>query len=72
MAPDLNSLPPSSQSTRPRTLNMNTSNGNGDAANSDSPPPRSPRGSISLQAAATMNAGLQHEPTRRKYFNPKL
>lgn len=41
---------------------------NGDAAanpRSESPT-RSPRSaSISLQAAATMNAGLQHEPTRR-------
>ncbi|KAH7160809.1 FAD dependent oxidoreductase [Dactylonectria macrodidyma] len=41
---------------------------NGDASanpRSDSPT-RSPRSaSISLQAAATMNAGLQHEPTRR-------
>lgn len=64
MAPDLNSLPPSSPSARPRI--MNSSSSNGDVASSDSPPPRSPRGSISLQAAATMNAGLQHEPIRRK------
>ncbi|KAI1470967.1 uncharacterized protein F4812DRAFT_419660 [Daldinia caldariorum] len=64
MAPDLNSLPPSSPSARPRI--MTSSNGNGDSAirgESASPSPRS--ASISLQAAATMNAGLQHEPTRR-------
>ncbi|RYP73501.1 hypothetical protein DL769_004215 [Monosporascus sp. CRB-8-3] len=63
MAPDLNSLPPSSPSGRPRA--MNSSSSNGDALTTESPPPRSPRGSISLQAAATMNAGLQHEPQRR-------
>ncbi|KAI1482397.1 hypothetical protein F4774DRAFT_371168 [Daldinia eschscholtzii] len=64
MAPDLNSLPPSSPSARPRI--MTSSNGNGDSAirgESASPSPRS--ASISLQAAATMNAGLQHEPMRR-------
>ncbi|KAI0379805.1 hypothetical protein F5Y04DRAFT_282602 [Hypomontagnella monticulosa] len=65
MAPDLNSLPPSSPSSmRPRI--MTSSNGNGDSAirgESASPSPRS--ASISLQAAATMNAGLQHEPMRR-------
>ncbi|KAF7550268.1 hypothetical protein G7Z17_g5816 [Cylindrodendrum hubeiense] len=41
---------------------------NGDAASDlrSESPTRSPRSaSISLQAAATMNAGLQHEPTRR-------
>ncbi|KAI1105164.1 hypothetical protein F4804DRAFT_148417 [Jackrogersella minutella] len=65
MAPDLNSLPPSSPSSaRPRI--MTSSNGNGDSAvrgESASPSPRS--ASTSLQAAATMNASLQHEPTRR-------
>ncbi|KAI1651450.1 uncharacterized protein F4817DRAFT_131520 [Daldinia loculata] len=64
MAPDLNSLPPSSPSARPRI--MTSSNGSGDSAirgESASPSPRS--ASISLQAAATMNAGLQHEPMRR-------
>ncbi|KAI1136961.1 hypothetical protein F5Y05DRAFT_389653 [Hypoxylon sp. FL0543] len=65
MAPDLNSLPPSSPtSARPRI--MTSSNGNGDSAirgESASPSPRS--ASTSLQAAATMNAGLQHEPVRR-------
>ncbi|KAI1410839.1 hypothetical protein F5Y13DRAFT_69676 [Hypoxylon sp. FL1857] len=65
MAPDLNSLPPSSPSSaRPRI--MTSSNGNGDSSirgDSASPSPRS--ASTSLQAAATMNAGLQHEPMRR-------
>ncbi|XXG98102.1 hypothetical protein Hte_004421 [Hypoxylon texense] len=65
MAPDLNSLPPSSPSSaRPRI--MTSSNGTGDPSargESASPSPRS--ASTSLQAAATMNAGLQHEPTRR-------
>ncbi|KAL7628082.1 hypothetical protein AAE478_002279 [Parahypoxylon ruwenzoriense] len=68
MAPDLNSLPPSSPSAlRPRIMTSNgNGNGNGDSTprgESASPSPRS--ASISLQAAATMNAGLQHEPTRR-------
>ncbi|ORY62951.1 uncharacterized protein BCR38DRAFT_344918 [Pseudomassariella vexata] len=31
----------------------------------ESPPPASRSASISLQAAATLNAGLQHEPSRR-------
>ncbi|KAI0160903.1 hypothetical protein GGR52DRAFT_562117 [Hypoxylon sp. FL1284] len=65
MAPDLNSLPPSSPpGVRPRI--MTSSNGNGDPSargESASPSPRS--ASTSLQAAATMNAGLQHEPLRR-------
>ncbi|KAI1767839.1 hypothetical protein GGR53DRAFT_71673 [Hypoxylon sp. FL1150] len=65
MAPDLNSLPPSSPSSaRPRI--MTSSNNNGDPTargESASPSPRS--ASTSLQAAATMNAGLQHEPMRR-------
>ncbi|KAI1657556.1 hypothetical protein F4813DRAFT_80804 [Daldinia decipiens] len=66
MAPDLNSLPPSSPSPSARPRIMTSSNGNGDSAirgESASPSPRS--ASISLQAAATMNAGLQHEPMRR-------
>ncbi|KAI2611959.1 FAD dependent oxidoreductase [Hypoxylon sp. NC1633] len=45
---------------------MTSANGNADSAirgESASPSPRS--ASTSLQAAATMNAGLQHEPTRR-------
>ncbi|KAI1499321.1 hypothetical protein F5X99DRAFT_411218 [Biscogniauxia marginata] len=64
MAPDLNSLPPSSPATgHPRI--MTTSNNNGDALRGESPSPSPRSASISLQAAATMNAGLQHEPTRR-------
>ncbi|KAI0011020.1 hypothetical protein F4779DRAFT_263962 [Xylariaceae sp. FL0662B] len=59
MAPDLNSLPPSSGSPRI----MTSSNSNGELGDTNSPSPRS--ASVSLQAAATMNAGLQHEPTRR-------
>ncbi|KAI0838906.1 hypothetical protein F5Y06DRAFT_266903 [Hypoxylon sp. FL0890] len=63
MAPDLNSLPPSSPSARPRI--MTSSNGNGDSAIRGESASPSPRASTSLQAAATMNAGLQHEPMRR-------
>ncbi|KAI8629538.1 hypothetical protein F5Y19DRAFT_85398 [Xylariaceae sp. FL1651] len=65
MAPDLNSLPPSS----PATISLRTmtsANGSGESAvrgDTPSPPPRS--ASISLQAAATMNAGLQHEHSPR-------
>lgn len=45
------------------------SNGDGTALEPRSEsPPGSPRSaSVSLQAAATMNAGLQHEPSRRMY-----
>ncbi|KAI0599411.1 hypothetical protein F4775DRAFT_551273 [Biscogniauxia sp. FL1348] len=64
MAPDLNSLPPSSPApAHPRI--MTTSNSNGDALRGESPSPSPRSASISLQAAATMNAGLQHEPARR-------
>ncbi|KAI5918585.1 hypothetical protein F4810DRAFT_565405 [Camillea tinctor] len=70
MAPDLNSLPPSTPATTTTTTTphpriMTTSNGNGDALRGDSPSPSPRSASISLQAAATMNAGLQHEPNRR-------
>lgn len=42
-----------------------SSGGDGTAINRGDSPTRSPRSaSISLQAAATVNAGLQHEPTR--------
>lgn len=60
MAPDLNSLPPSTISR-----NMNSSSTNGESplsplgGGTDSPPSASRSQSISLQAAATMNAGLQ-------------
>jgi hypothetical protein len=39
---------------------------NGDAPRSESPSGSPRTASTSLQAAATMNAGLQHEPRRRK------
>lgn len=58
MAPDLNSLPPSSR----------TMNGEANIAMAGETSPsqsQSRSASISLQAAATMNAGLQHEPSRR-------
>ncbi|KAF4470735.1 FAD dependent oxidoreductase [Fusarium albosuccineum] len=45
---------------------MASSTDGNNAVPRDESPTRSPRSaSISLQAAATMNAGLQHEPTRR-------
>lgn len=63
MAPDLNSLPPS-PSTLQRNMNSSGSNGDASAAAGHEPSPPSSRSqSISLQAAATMNAGLQ----RRKF-----
>ncbi|KAI1122135.1 hypothetical protein F5Y10DRAFT_81193 [Nemania abortiva] len=86
MAPDLNSLPPSSPVAAPlRTM----ANGSGDTSMSmsmststttstgagagvggesvvrgESPLPSPRSASVSLQAAATVNAGLQHEPGR--------
>ncbi|KAI0150389.1 hypothetical protein GGR57DRAFT_194403 [Xylariaceae sp. FL1272] len=70
MAPDLNSLPPSSLSSSPVAVSlaaMASVPASGDsAARGESPSPSPSRSaSISLQAAATMNAGLQHEPSRR-------
>lgn len=68
MAPDLNSLPPS-PAAHPRAINtMNPSGEANIALGGESPPPASRSASISLQAAATMNAGLQHEPSRRTTF----
>ncbi|KAH9887756.1 hypothetical protein F4778DRAFT_755955 [Xylariomycetidae sp. FL2044] len=70
MAPDLNSLPPSSSALGPPRI-MTSTNSNGDNPSSGTgpgtgdSPSLSPRASTSLQAAATMNAGLQHEPSRR-------
>ncbi|KAI1172592.1 hypothetical protein F4777DRAFT_495944 [Nemania sp. FL0916] len=68
MAPDLNSLPPSSPVAVPgRAVN---SSGGGESAVPGDSPSASPRSaSISLQAAATMNAALQHEPGRRPSSN---
>ncbi|KAI1820768.1 hypothetical protein F4861DRAFT_40337 [Xylaria intraflava] len=71
MAPDLNSLPSSSPVAVPfRTRTMTATNGgastSGESAVRGESPSSSPRSaSVSLQAAATMNAGLQHEPGRR-------
>ncbi|KAI1845820.1 hypothetical protein JX265_000001 [Neoarthrinium moseri] len=60
MSPDLNSLPPSSPTILSRTMNTSSHNGDGGAAmGTESPPSASRSQSISLQAAATMNAGLQ-------------
>ncbi|KAI1327178.1 hypothetical protein F5Y16DRAFT_399734 [Xylariaceae sp. FL0255] len=64
MAPDLNSLPPSSPSPS-LSLRAMPSSGTEFAVRGDSPSPSPRSASISLQAAATMNAGLQHEPSRR-------
>ncbi|KAI1432795.1 hypothetical protein GGR50DRAFT_672160 [Xylaria sp. CBS 124048] len=71
MAPDLNSLPSSSPVVVPlRTRSMTATNGSTSTSGehivpgeSPSPSPRS--ASTSLQATATMNAGLQYEPGRR-------
>jgi hypothetical protein len=74
MAPDLNSLPPSSAQNASRNMASsspsNAANGEqqptaATAAGGESPT-RSPRSaSISLQAAAALNAGLQRVPTRQ-------
>lgn len=77
MSPDLNSLPPSSPPSLPIRSRMSSSNGDspmphsvpasaGAPARGESPTGSPRRLSTSLQAAATMNAGLQHEPSRRK------
>ncbi|KAK8042726.1 hypothetical protein PG994_013209 [Apiospora phragmitis] len=70
MAPHLNSLPPSSPPSLPVAVSrsMHSSNSHAEASiamGGESPPHASRSGSISLQAAATMNAGLQREPSRR-------
>ncbi|KAK8118667.1 uncharacterized protein PG998_003293 [Apiospora kogelbergensis] len=72
MAPDLNSLPPSSPPVLPAAASrsMHSPNLNSEASiamGGESPPLASRSGSISLQAAATMNAGLQREPSRPHY-----
>ncbi|KAK7956906.1 uncharacterized protein PG986_006128 [Apiospora aurea] len=75
MAPDLNSLPPSSPPpSLPAAVSrsMHSPNSNAEASialSGESPPHASRSGSISLQAAATMNAGLQREPTRPRLCN---
>jgi hypothetical protein len=70
MAPDLNSLPPSLPIAVPaRNMTAISANVGGEsAARSDSPSPSPRSASLSLQAAAAMNAGLQHEPGRRMYY----
>lgn len=72
MAPDLNSLPSPVSQTQPRNMTSDVSNsatvGDVPPADSISPPP--PSAATSLQAAATMNAGLQQEQSRRG-FCPK-
>ncbi|KAI0193472.1 hypothetical protein F4808DRAFT_442239 [Astrocystis sublimbata] len=90
MAPDLNSLPPSSPIAVPhRAANGSQSSSGGvpgdrdptgistsvsvsgsTSAVSGESPSASPRSAaVSLQAAATVNAGLQHEPGRRTSSN---
>lgn len=62
--PDINTLPPSSSSTRimpAETVPPPPPRRPGDASPSPSP---NRTASISLQAAAAVNAGLQYEPTR--------
>ncbi|KAI0186020.1 hypothetical protein EV127DRAFT_188221 [Xylaria flabelliformis] len=75
MAPDLNSLPPSSPVAVPLRAMTNGSVAavaspgaaaeSASAVRGESPSPSPRSASISLQAAATVNAGLQHEPGRR-------
>lgn len=66
--PDLNSLPPSRSTSintaNPRTMS-NVSTSSQDALRGQSPSPLSRSASTSLQAAAAVNAGLQHEDTQR-------
>lgn len=64
MAPDLNSLPPSRSSEHP-PLQTRVFSNNSDRHRQQTPSPRS--SSISLAAAATINAGIQqqHQDSRR-------
>jgi len=68
MAPDLNSLPPSSSRPIPATTQMprtmSTSSDAPTALRGQSPSPSPRSASTSLQAAAAVNAGLQHEDSR--------
>lgn len=65
--PDLNSLPPSRSISGASMSRINTNNGEIAALRGQSPSP-SPRSAVtSLQAAAAVNAGLQHEESRRKH-----
>ncbi|CAG8983852.1 hypothetical protein HYALB_00005490 [Hymenoscyphus albidus] len=67
MAPDLNSLPPSRSIPSPSSISMSrtASVSEASALRTQTPSPSSRTASTSLQAAATVNAGLQHETTRR-------
>jgi hypothetical protein len=66
MAPDLNSLPPSrSVSGSPTISRAMTSSGEAAALRGQSPSPLSRSTTNSLQAAATVNAGLYQEESRR-------
>jgi hypothetical protein len=63
MAPDLNSLPPSRSSVAAAAATEAS------AALRGRTPSPSPRSTISLQAAATVNAGLQLEGSTRSFAN---
>ena len=62
MAPDLNSLPPSRSPTN-SPLHSRVRNGTAELGRHQTPSPRS--SSISLAAAASVNAGLQNQESRR-------
>ncbi|KAG9236187.1 hypothetical protein BJ875DRAFT_239152 [Amylocarpus encephaloides] len=66
MAPDLNSLPPSRSSMTNSSIMTRTPNPvEISALRGQSPSPSSRTSATSLQAAATVNAGLQQEDSRR-------
>jgi len=66
MAPDLNSLPPSrSPANSPSRARGQSHSVDAAALRGQSPSPVSRSASTSLQAAAAVNAGLQHEGSRR-------
>ena len=66
MAPDLNSLPPSRSISNAPAMHRSISNsGDPTALRGQSPSPSPRSASTSLQAAAAVNAGLQHEDSRR-------
>lgn len=68
MAPDLNSLPPSRSVPASPGMTRTLSQASSDIAGlrRQTPSPSSRRASVSLQAAASVNAGLQQEDSRRK------
>ncbi|RFU35666.1 hypothetical protein B7463_g633, partial [Scytalidium lignicola] len=71
MAPDLNSLPPSRSVTSSPAMTRTISQASSDIAalRGQTPSPSSRRASVSLQAAASVNAGLQQEDARRSPGN---